>query len=119
MVLRFQKKDESDRAAKEERHTGGLVVVLVLVAVIHGAFAWFSDKSLASYEVDLVWLFGFGFVYWMAAPFYYEFRIRTKEIDGKVSAIEEAVNALREGHAELLERFTAIEEKLTEIQDAR
>jgi hypothetical protein len=36
-----------------------------------------------------------------------------------VSAIEEAVNESKEGHAELLERLTAIEEKLTEIQDAR
>ena len=120
MALRFQDRDDDvDRAAKEERHTGGLVAVLVLVAVIHGATAWFSGKSLTSYEVDLAWLFGFGFVYWMVVPFYYEFRIRTKEIDGKVSAIEEAGNASKEGHAELLERLTAIEEKLTEIQDAR
>jgi DNA-binding FrmR family transcriptional regulator len=50
------------------------------------------------------------------APFYYEFRIRGKEIDGKVSAIEQAVIASKEGHAELLERLTAIEDKLNSIQ---
>ena len=119
MALRFQKKDDVDRAAKEERQTGATVVVLVLAAVIFGAVDWFSGGSLASYEQELAVLIGVFFVGWLVEPFYYEFRIRTKEIDGKVSGIEATVNGSKERHAELLERLTAIEEKLTEIQDAR
>jgi hypothetical protein len=117
MALRFQGNDEVDRAAKEERHTGGLAVLLVLYALIDGAFSWFRGESLASYGKNLAWLVGFGFVYWVAAPFYYEFRIRTKEIDGKLSAIEATVIASKEGHSELLEKLTAIEEKLEELSE--
>jgi hypothetical protein len=119
MALHFQEKDDVDQAAKEERHTGGLLIVLALYAAIDAAFTWFKGESLASYGKNLAWLVGIGFVLWMVAPLYYEFRFRTKEIDGKVSAIEEAVNASLEGRAELLERLTAIEEKLAEIQDVR
>ncbi|MGP8259906.1 MAG: hypothetical protein ACLQM6_08140 [Acidobacteriaceae bacterium] len=142
MALRFQNRDdEVDRAAKETRATGAMVFLLVLAAVIWGAVDWFSGESLASYEKLLALLIGLGFVDWLASPYYHEFRIRTKEIDGKVSAIEKAVNASKEDQADniavtvsriewtvnvskedlakLLERLTAIEEKLTEIQDAR
>jgi hypothetical protein len=119
MALRFQKVDDVDRAAKEERHTAVLVIVGVLYAATDGIFAWLRSESLPSYGKNLAGLIAFGFVYWLAAPFYYEFRIRTKEIDGKVSAIEQAVTASREGQAELLERLNLIEGKLAEIQDAR
>lgn len=138
MVLRFQERDEVDRAAKETRATGVMVFVLVLSAVVTGAVAWFSGESLASYEKVLALYIGLGFVNWLAAPFYHEFRIRTKEIDGKVSAIEEAANALMESHAavtvsriewtvnasredlaELLERLTAIENRLDSIREER
>ncbi len=114
MALRFQreKDDEIDRAVKEERATPVLIFVLVLFAAIAGVGAWISGVSLASFGKDLIWLVGFGFVYWLFSPFYFEFRIRAKEIDGKVSAIEEAMNASKEAHAELLERLTAIEKKL-------
>jgi hypothetical protein len=115
--LRFQDgHDEVDRAAKESRATGVMVFLLLLLAVITGAVDWFSGESLASYEKELAFYIGLGFVTWLAAPFYHEFRIRTKEIDGKVSAIEEAVNSSREAHEELLERLTAIEKKLDAMQ---
>ena len=116
MALRFQGNDEVDRQAKEERATGVLVFLVVLLAVICGAVDWFSGKSLASYEEELAFYIGLGFLFWFLTPFYYEFRIRTKEIDGKVSAIEEAVTSAKEDRAELLERLAAIEAKLDDIQ---
>jgi hypothetical protein len=45
MPLHFQKEDDVDRAAKEERHTPALVFVLVLFAAIDGVFAWFRDDA--------------------------------------------------------------------------
>ncbi len=116
MALRFQEKDDCDRAAKEERETGGLLIILVLIAAIDGAFTWFRGESLASYGKNLAWLVGIGFVSWLIVPFYYEFRFRTKETYGKVSAIEIAVNTSKESHAELLERLTAIEDKMDAMQ---
>jgi hypothetical protein len=113
VALRFQaERDEVDRAARESRATGVTVGLLLLLAVITGAVDWFSGESLASYEKELAFYIGLGFVTWLAAPFYHEFRIRTKEIDGKVSAIEETVNSSRDAHEKLLERLTAIEEAL-------
>jgi len=117
VALRFQnERDEADRAAKESRATGVTVGLLLVVAVITGAGDWFSGQSLASYEKELAFYIGSAFVAWLAAPFYYEFRIRTKEIDGKVSAIEEAVNSSREAHGELLERLGAIEKELRALK---
>ena len=117
MALRFQnERDEVDRTAKESRATGVMVFLLLLLAVITGAVEWFSGGSLASYEKELAFYIGSAFVAWLAAPFYYEFRIRTKEIDGKVSAIEEAVNSSREAHGELLERLGAIEKELRALK---
>jgi len=119
MALRFQKEDDSDRAAREERHTWGLAFLLAIYAIMDGIAAFFRGESLASYAKNLAWLIAAALVYWFAAPFYHEFRIRTKEIDGKVSAIEDAVNETKESHEELLERLAAIEERLAEIQGAR
>lgn len=118
MVLRFQKEkdDEIDRAAKEERAMPVVIFLLLLFAAILGVFAWFQGKSLTSYAEDLVWLYGFGIAYWLLSPFYFEFRIRAKEIDGKVSAIEKTVAALKGDRAELLERLSAIEGKLDLIR---
>ncbi len=93
--------------------------LLVVYALIDGIFAWFRDESLASYGKNLAWLIAIGFVYWLVAPYYYEFRNRTKEIDGKVTAIEEALNKSTDGQMELMERLAAIERKLAEMQNAR
>jgi hypothetical protein len=120
LALRFQDKgDEVDRAAKDERATPVLVFLLVLIAAIQGVFSWIEGKSLASYGEDLAWLFALGLAYWFFAPFYYEFRIRTKEIDGKVSAIEKSVNSLRDGIAELRDQLQLALEKLDEILGSR
>jgi uncharacterized protein YfbU (UPF0304 family) len=111
VALRFQDgRDEVDRAAKESRATGVTVFLLLVLAVITGAIYWFGGESLASYEKELVFYIGLAFFIWLAAPFYHEFRIRTKEIDGKVSAIDGALSSSREAHEELLKRLTAIEE---------
>ena len=117
MALRFQNEhDEVDRAAKESRATGVMVFLLLILAVITGAGDWFSGESLAYYEKELAFYIGLAFVTWLAVPFYHEFRIRTKEIDGKVSVIEEALNSSREAQEELLERLIAIEKKLDAMQ---
>ncbi len=94
-----------------------MIFLLVLFAAIQGGLAWFRGGNLASYTQDIAWLVGFGFAYWLLAPFYYEFRIRAKEIDGKVSAIEETVAALKGDRAELLKRLSAIEGKLDLIRE--
>jgi hypothetical protein len=119
VALRFQEKDDVDRAAKEERHAGALLIVLVLYAGIDGAFTWFRGESLASYGKNLAFFIVFGFVFWLIEPFYYDFRFRTKETYGKVSAIEKVVTTSKEGHAELLERLTAIEDKLESMAGRR
>jgi len=123
-------KDEIDKEVEEKKRASlmidGLIVgpiVVVCYSVVFGLFDWFTGKILKLYGQEiggmLAVLLVAAFAGWILFPLYDEFRFRTKEIDGKVSAIEEAVNESKEGHAELLERLTAIEEKLTEIQDAR
>ena len=130
MSLRSQVKDEIDKEVEEKKRASlmidGLIVgpiVVVCYSVVFGLFDWFTGKILKLYGQEiggmLAVLLVAAFAGWILSPLYDEFRFRTKEIDGKVSAIEEAVNESKEGHAELLERLTAIEEKLTEIQDAR
>ena len=89
----------------------------VLAAAIHGLTAWVDGESVASYAKDTVWFVGFGFAYWFLAPFYYEFRIRAKEIDGKVSAIEKTVAAMREDYKELVEKLDGIEEELRSLRN--
>ena len=122
MALRFQEKDAVDEEVKEQRSDGVRASIavygffFVLLALIFGLFDWFSAKSLKSYGEEIAWFLGFlwfiSFADWLLSPIYNEFRFRTKEIDGKVSAIEKAVTASKEDQRELLEKLTAIEEKL-------
>jgi len=120
VALRFQDgRDEVDRAAKESRATGVTVFLLLVIAVITGAIYWFGGESLASYEKELAFYIGLAFVIWLAAPYYHEFRIRTKEINGKVSAIEEALNASAKRQSKLMHRLTAIERALNVRTDDR
>ncbi len=102
MSLRFQKQDQVDRAAKEASRGSVLALSIagVPVAVLLGVSAWLGGESLASYGKDLFWLIAFVFVYWIVAPFYYEFRFRSKEIDGKVSAIEAVIVQSTDQHAD-------------------
>lgn len=125
MALRFQAKDEIDKKVEE---SGGLWrffwgVVFVVIAVATGISALFTGKTLKEYGQDIgIWLacvLLVAFIQQILSPLYEEFSLRTKEINGRVSAIEEAVNASKKSQAELLDRLTAIEEKLTEIQSAR
>jgi hypothetical protein len=48
----------------------------------------------------------------MCFPYYQEFRLRTKELDGKVSAIEAAVSASAEQQEEVISKLTEIENTL-------
>ena len=96
-----------------------VIFLLLLFAAILGVFAWFRGESLASYMQDIAWLVGFGIAYWMFSPFYYEFRIRAKEIDGKVTEIEKAVSVVREDQKELLERLSAIEDEVRSLRVRR
>lgn len=115
MALRYQEKeDEIDRLAKEERATPVLVLVVVMFALIAGIFAFLTGESLKSYEQDMGWLLAFAFVYWMVSPFYYEFRLRTKETNGKATTILEKLEKLEE---EFGERLSAIEGKLDTVED--
>lgn len=82
------------------------------MAVFAGIGDLLNGASLKEYERELgIFIAGF-FALWLVSPIYREFSSRTKEIDGKVSVIEEAVNASKKDHAELLERLTAIEGKM-------
>lgn len=115
MALRYQdSEDEIDRLAKEERATPVLVLLVVMFALIAGIWEFLIGKNLKSYEQELGWLLGFAFAYWMLSPFYYEFRIRTKETEGKATAILERLEKLEEGFGM---RLNAIEEKLDKVED--
>jgi len=121
MFLRFQKEDDVDREVKEENRRTVPWMVLFYIGLIAGVFGlsdWLRSQLPQSLWEELGVLFAIGFICWLVVPVYEEFRIRTKEIYGKVSAIEEAVIASREAHAELLEKLTSVEERLVEIQNS-
>jgi hypothetical protein len=142
MTLRFQKDDEVDREVKAGRRRFPIwtfVFLFILLGVISGIAALIHGWSLVRLERELGEILGFSFFVALGAsifaPLYKEFRFRTKEIDGKVLAIEEAltasrevekamtvsriewtVNDTRENLAGLLERFNEIEKKLDAIE---
>ena len=124
MALRFQKKDDVDREVSERRRDPlwGIVIggaLYLSIRALLGWIGWGKGESLKSYGEDVVWLIAIGFLFWLVSPLYYEFRIRTKEIDGKVSAIEAAVNTHREGQRSETEPFNAnkVMEKLAAIEE--
>jgi len=114
MKLRYQDKDEIDRLAKEERGTPILIFLVVFLALIDGVRAVLTGESLKSYGQGLALLLGFAFVYWVLSPLYYEFRIRTKETNGKTTAILELLEKIDE---RLDERLNSIEEKLNIVEE--
>ncbi|MGA3371689.1 MAG: hypothetical protein ABSC48_08010 [Terracidiphilus sp.] len=121
MFLRFQKEDDVDREVKEENRRTVPWMILFYIGLIAGVFGlsdFLISKLPKSLWEELGVLFAIGFLCWLVVPVYEEFRIRTKEIYGKVSAIEEAVVSAREVHAELLERLTAVEDRLAEMQNS-
>jgi hypothetical protein len=121
MSLRFQKEDDVDREVKEERRTTPWLFIFYIVffAVVFGLFDWLGGQSLKSFAEELGGLIVVCLFVWLISPIYEEFRKRTKEIDGKISAIEIGMNALKESDIDLLKKLTAIENKLDEIQDKR
>lgn len=115
MALRFQDKDdEVDRAAKLGWRVP--VVVFVVMAAIVGVFAWVSGKSLHSYEQNIAVGIACFWAWWILLPVYWEFRARTKEIDGKVSTIEERVAASAISYADVSRKLSEIDEKLDAIR---
>jgi len=113
MALRFQgKDDEFDQAAREERGPLGLSILLfVLFAVIIGVSDWVTGRSLASYSEGLGELLALGFAWWFLSPFYYEFRIRSKENFGALQEVEERISALVTVNAEVLKKLERLEQK--------
>lgn len=120
MSLRFQDEDEVDRRVSETKRTTFWLIaaILLLAAVWYGLDAWSRGASLGKFVIELGGLIAVCWVGWVSYPIYLEFRIRTKEIDGKISAAEAAMNETNERYLELLHRLAAIETRLDDIQDA-
>ena len=95
-----------------------IVGILVLATVWYGLDDWSHGGSLQKFAIELGGLIVVCWIGWVAYPIYLEFRLRTKEIDGKISATEAAMNETNERYLELLHRLNAIESRLDEIQDA-
>jgi DNA-binding FrmR family transcriptional regulator len=118
MSLRFQDYDEIDREVKAEKRRSGLLFVLFfcLIAAAVGLHDWLHGDSLKSHEGDLGWLVAALFVVWLVGPLFFELSKRLKEIDGKVSVTESAINESVHDK-EILNRIYAIEGSLNEIHD--
>jgi len=118
MALLFQEKDEIDREIEksQRRLPVGSLAAIAFFAVFFGVADLLSGISLKEYEETIAVCIATVFAFWLISPLYGELRFRAKETYGKVSAIEEAMKVSKEHHAEFLQRLTAIEEKMTEIQ---
>lgn len=121
MALQFNVEDDADREVARTigRSTSKLwwqMLFLCLYTAVMAAVPTYFVKVSQSGELFLFGSIAFLWMVWLldkiCSNYYLEFRLRTKEIYGKVSVIEEAVNASKEEGAELLERLTAIEDKL-------
>jgi hypothetical protein len=122
VALRFQENDDVDREAKT---SGTGLGCGLLSAVVFGAFyfAWdvfisrksidYASRHLGEFAIFVVAVLG---VQRLVGPKYQEFRIRTKEILGMVTEIEEVVSEVREDQKELLERVSAVEKELRSLK---
>ena len=103
MSLLFQASDEVDTVIRRDRlgFKAALILLLALGAGF-GIVGWLRRDSLNTVAKDCfaVWA---GLIVWVwgVLPIYFEFRARVKEIYGNVSAIDDAVNASKEGNVEL------------------
>jgi len=117
MSLRFQREDEVDREVRKNRRLLWIVVPVAFFGAIFGLTDWLFGESSRQIREEFGGLLALAFLYWLLSPIYREFCSRTKEIDGKVSAIEEAVIASKEDQTELMEKLAAIEDKLVELAE--
>jgi hypothetical protein len=123
VALRFQDKgDDIDREVKQSRPGFGCALLL---AIVFGAFffacdVFISGKSIADASRRLgefaVVVAAVLALEWFVTPKYQEFRVRSKEILGTVTEIEEAVSEIREDQEKLLERLRAVEEELRSLK---
>ncbi len=95
-----------------------IIAILVLFAVVGGLVFWLRGV-FRGYEYYLGWLIALFFIVQVVGPFIFELRARLKEINGVVSVIESKLNESKDRNTELLERLTAIENRLDEIRDNR
>ena len=111
MALRFQNgQDDVDQAVNVERRW--LIPSFLAVAVIMAAVSFLAGESLRSYEEVLGIAFVCFWAAWLLSPLYHQLRIRSKEIHGMVTGIEQAISALNERHVEMLDRLHGLEDNL-------
>ena len=118
MTLRYEGQDNAERAGEVSHEKFGCFLLLVIVlGVAAKGLCWLSGGCSASHENLLSWIIGIC-VAWSAYGFVQmrieEINTRTKEIHGKVSAIETAVNESKVRDAELMEKLM---EKLAAVED--
>jgi TPR repeat protein len=111
MALRFQQTDEVDREVTEKQRATSFWWIIGVGLLLYLASKVLPSEFARPIVELIAVLYALWFLSWMVSPVYHEFRSRTKEINGKVSAIEAAANASKEDHVELLEKLTAIEKQ--------
>ena len=121
MSYQFQEEDDIDREFEKNRRTNLWIVLIYFVffSAIWGLIDWLQGQSIKSFLEDIGVLFAIVIVLWLVIPIFEKFKIRTKVIYGKVTAIEDAMDESEERDTELLKMLTVIENRLDEIQNKR
>jgi hypothetical protein len=121
MALRFIDKDDADREVTRTIRTSFsklwwqaccLSIYSVVVIVVPHYFVKLSQSGECFIVGSIAFLWMLWLVPRMCFPYYQEFRLRTKDLDGKVSAIEAAVSASAEQQEEVISKLTEIENTL-------
>jgi hypothetical protein len=118
MSPNFREDDDVDREFEENRRTTLWIALFYFVffSAIWGLLDWLQRRSLKSFWEDIGVVFAVVFVLWLVFPIFEKYRIRTKVIYGKLSAIEDAMDESEERDTELLKMLTVINNRLDEIQ---
>ena len=96
MALPFENEDDVDRQLKKERMSFvGEIVAFLSFAGLFGLMDWLFREPLKRYEETLAFLIAAALAHRYVSPLYYEFRYRTKEINGRLSAIEDSLKTIR------------------------
>jgi hypothetical protein len=74
---------EITRLANKERN--GLVIVLLIVTAILKVLDWIRGGSLFPDKLEIAFFIVSIFIVWLVAPIIFEFRIRSRRIDGKLN----------------------------------